>query len=179
LIALLYGDLSPAHGGGVVRAGLARGQPIEVWKERVGLVSPELQATYAATSCAVGELVVSGLHASIGLNHAATRAERRRALQVARQFALQDLLERGPRELSYGQLRAALFARAFMLPRDLLLLDEPFDGLDAQVRAAIESRLQTLVAAGTQVVITTHHRDDVPAYVTRELDLSARVISRR
>ena len=179
LIALLYGDLSPAHGGGLERAGLAHGQPIELWKQRVGLVSPELQATYAATSCTVRDLVVSGLHASIGLNRAATRAEQGRAVRVAREFALQELLPCGPRELSYGQLRAALFARAFMLPRDLLLLDEPFDGLDWDVRARVEERLRMLVATGTQVVIATHHRGDVPAYVTRELDLSARVTSRR
>ena len=54
-----------------------------------------------------------------------------------------------------------------MRPRDLLLLDEPFDGLDAQTRARVESRLRKLVAAGTQIVIATHHRGDVPVYVTR------------
>jgi molybdate transport system ATP-binding protein len=179
LIALLYGDLSAAHGGLLRRDGLAQGQSIELWKQRVGLVSPELQATYAATSCTLRDLIVSGEHASIGLNRPATRAEQIRALRMARKFDLHELAERGPRELSYGQLRIALFARAFMRPRELLLLDEPFDGLDAHARAGVESHLQTLVAAGTQVVIATHHREDVPAYVTRELDLTARVTSRR
>jgi molybdate transport system ATP-binding protein len=173
LIALLYGDLSPAHGGRVERAGLARGEPIELWKARVGLVSPELQATYAATRCTLRELIVSGLHSSIGLNQPVTRAEAALALRVATALGLQVMLERGPRELSYGQLRAALFARAFTRSRELWLLDEPFDGLDAQVRTVIEQRLRSAIRSGAQVVVATHHREDVPDYVTRELELGA------
>ena len=46
-LKLLYGDLSPAAGGKIVRAGLAVGAPIFEWKKRVGYVSPELQSLYA------------------------------------------------------------------------------------------------------------------------------------
>ena len=55
------GDLPAAHGGRLVREGLSHGQPIELWKQRVGLVSPELQATYSATSCSLRDLIVSAL----------------------------------------------------------------------------------------------------------------------
>jgi molybdate transport system ATP-binding protein len=179
LLALLYGDLPAAHGGQVERAGLMHGQPIELWKHRVGLVSPELQAAYAATQCNVRDLIVSGLHSSIGLNVPATRAETALATRVARELGLQPLLERGPRELSYGQLRAALFARAFTQDRELWLLDEPFDGLDDQLRLLVGRRLHEAVRRGAQVVVATHHHEDVPRYVTRELDLGDATARRR
>ncbi|HTB30288.1 MAG TPA: ATP-binding cassette domain-containing protein, partial [Steroidobacteraceae bacterium] len=46
-LKLLYGDLSPALGGSIERAGYPRGTPIADWKRRIGYVSPELQTDYA------------------------------------------------------------------------------------------------------------------------------------
>jgi molybdate transport system ATP-binding protein len=165
LIAVLYGDLWPAHGGQRER----RWTAADDWKARVGLVSPELQASYAATGCTVEEIVVSGLHASIGLNDEPTTAERRRVRRELRAWRLDALATRRARELSYGQLRLALAARAFVRPRALFLLDEPFDGLDGAARAAMHARLDAAVKQGATVVIATHHEEDVPRYVLRTL----------
>jgi ABC-type molybdenum transport system ATPase subunit/photorepair protein PhrA len=46
-LRLLYGDLSPAHGGRIERSGFPRGTPIDAWKRQVGFVSPELQTDHA------------------------------------------------------------------------------------------------------------------------------------
>lgn len=169
LLALLYGDLWPRHGGRLQR----RWPAAEDWKRRVGLVSPELQAAYAATGSTVREILASGLHDSIGLNHWPTRGERLRVeREIARWPSLATLGERHARELSYGQLRLVLAARAFMRPRQLYLFDEPYDGLDAQARARVRKRLEAAVRRnGATLVIASHHDDDVPAWVHRQLTL--------
>ena len=141
------------------------------WKARVGLVSPELQARYAATGCTVEQIVASGLHASIGLNEWPTAAELRRVRRELRVWGLTDLAARQARELSYGQLRLALVARAFVRSRRLWLLDEPFDGLDADARRRFRANLDGAVSRGATVVMATHHEEDVPAYVARVLML--------
>jgi molybdate transport system ATP-binding protein len=174
LIALLYGDLSPAAGGHILRRGFGAGTSIESWKRRVGIVSPELQSVYSATACTALEIVVSGLRSSIGLATPASSAERRRARRWLQRVGLEGLEARRARELSYGQLRRALLARALIADRELLLLDEPFDGLDAQARLIVAGQLEQAANGGTQIVIATHHHDDVPSYVTRRLDLGAR-----
>ena len=177
-IALLYGDLWPAHGGVRERQWPAA----DDWKARVGLVSPELQARYAATGCTVEQLVASGFHASIGLNEWPTMAELRRVRNELRAWGLADLAMRQARELSYGQLRLALVARAFVRSRRLWLLDEPFDGLDAAARQRLRARLDVAVSRGATVVMATHHDEDVPAYVTHVLRLRrgrAPVVSNR
>ncbi len=174
LIALLYGDLSPADGGRITRRGFGAGKPIEAWKRRVGLVSPELQSIYSATACTALEIVVSGLHSSIGIAMPATSAERRRARRWLQRVGLAGLEARRARELSYGQLRRALLARALVADRELLLLDEPFDGLDTEARAIIGEQLERAAKRGTQIVIATHHEEDVPTFVTRRLDLGRR-----
>lgn len=171
LIALLYGDLSPAAGGHITRRGFGAGSSIESWKRRVGLVSPELQSVYSATACTALEIVVSGLHSSIGLVTPPTSAERRRARRWLQRVGLVGLEARRARELSYGQLRRALLARALIADRDLLLLDEPFDGLDAQARLIVGEQLEQVAKSGTQIVIATHHDDDVPAFISRRLEM--------
>ncbi len=174
LIALLYGDLAPAAGGHLSRRGLAVGEPVEDWKHRVGLVSPELQSLYAATACTLEEIVVSGLHSSIGLNESPSPGDRARARRWLARMGLRGLGERRAREVSYGQLRRALVARALLRPRQLLLLDEPFDGLDADTRHCVLDQVRSAALHGAQVVIATHHDEDAPAWVTHRLELPAR-----
>jgi len=167
LMALLYGDLWPAHGGRLHR----RWQAAHDWKARVGLVSPDLQARYAATGCTVAQIVASGFHASIGLNEWPTAAELRRVRRELRAWGLDALAVRQARELSYGQLRLVLAARAFVRARRLYLLDEPFDGLDSGARDTLRARLDAAVAKGATLVMSTHHDEDRPAYVRNVLRL--------
>ncbi len=174
LLALLYGDLWPAQGGTIERPSLPGGAPISEWKNSVGLVSPELQTLYATTACTVEEIVLSGLHSSIGLNDRPTPAERTSARRALASLGLLALSKRRARELSYGQLRRALFARAIVAPRRLLLLDEWLEGLDDATRHRLRDRLAAAVAAGTQVVVATHHREDVPDFVRHGLALDGR-----
>lgn len=173
LVQLLYGDLWPAFGGRIERPQLGRHVIMDDWKRRTGLVSPELQAAYAATGCSVLDIVVSGLHSSIGLNEYATSAERKRARRILTQFAITDLESRRARELSYGQLRLVLFARAFIARRSLLLLDEPFDGLGPEALQRVRAAIDAAVRGGAQLILATHHREDIPDYVRRCLELRA------
>ena len=171
LMSLLYGDLTPAVGGRILRRGFERGTPTAEWKRDVGIVSPELQSRYAATACTAEEIVISGLHSSIGLVEPPTAADRSTARRWLDRVGLRGLGSRRARELSYGQLRRALVARALIAQRRLLLLDEPFDGLDAHAREMVAAIVADAVGRGTQLVIATHHREDVPPYVTRRLAL--------
>jgi molybdate transport system ATP-binding protein len=169
-IALLYGDLWPADGGSIERGRARTGTPIESWKRGVGLVSPELQARYAATECTLEEIVVSGLHSSIGLNEPPTARELARARAALRRLGLEELGARRARQVSYGQLRLALFARALVRPRRLLLLDEPFDGLDAAKVVRVRRELEDAVRRGTQLVVASHHEEDVPGHALHVLE---------
>ena len=65
-----------------------------------------------------------------------------------------------------------LFARACVNAARLLLLDEPFAGVDCPTRHALLRRADALAANGTAVVLTTHQRDDWPGCATHELELA-------
>jgi molybdate transport system ATP-binding protein len=172
-LKLLYGDLSPALGGRIERSGFPAGTPIGDWKRQVGYVSPELQTDYAV-DVSVRELVTSGRYASIGLVDAPSVQDRRAASRWLKFFALRSVAGRRPRELSYGQLRRALIARALAADVRILLLDEPLTGLDPRQRAAMKRLLERLMKQRLTVILAVHHVEDLPRGMTHGLRLHKR-----
>jgi molybdate transport system ATP-binding protein len=171
-LKLLYGDLSPAFGGRIERSGFPKGTPIAQWKRQVGYVSPELQGDYAV-NVTVSDLVASGRYSSIGLVDDATAQDLRIARHWLKFFGLLSVAGHLPRELSYGQLRRALIARAMAAEPRLLLLDEPLTGLDPKQRAVVKRLLQRLMKRVT-LIIAVHHAEDLPHGMTHGLRLHNR-----
>ncbi len=171
LLRCLYGDHAVADGGVIRRRGIEPGVPLEQFQKRVGVVAPQLQTDYPRWATVL-ETLVSGLHASIGLNASITDVERRRAKAVAKRYDLEQMLDRTLAEMSYGQRRRVLFARAAMAQPRLWLLDEPFAGLDVNLRQQLQAQIDQEVRQGRAVVIVTHYRREWPQGTTHELQLS-------
>ncbi|HTU66006.1 MAG TPA: ATP-binding cassette domain-containing protein [Steroidobacteraceae bacterium] len=171
LIRTIYGDHGVASGGHIVRDGIVPGVPLEKFKLRTAYVAPHLQ-TWQAPKMAVMEVVASGRYASIGLNDSITAADREHALRALKRFGMAGMRDRTMAELSYGQARRVLFARAWTREPKLALLDEPFAGLDRATRADLTRRLNDWIAGGGSCVIATHHRDEWPAHTTHVMELA-------
>ena len=171
LLRTIYGDHAVAAGGRVIRDGIVPGVPLESFKLRTAYVAPHLQ-TWHAPRMSVMEVVASGRYASIGLNDAITAADRRHAGRALRRFGLLKLRDRTLAELSYGQARRVLFARAWAREPRLALLDEPFAGLDRATRADLTRRLNEWIEDGGTCVIATHHKDEWPRRTTHVLELA-------
>ena len=171
LLRTLYGDHAVASGGSIRRAGVGPGIPLDHFRSHTGLIAPHLQTDYPRHH-SVLDTVVSGLHSSIGLNFPVTPGESRRARAALRQFDLLDFAGRTLHELSYGQMRRVLFARAAVVRPRLLLLDEAFTGLNSALRRMLLDWLEAQVDAGVTVVMASHYRSEWPINATRELMLS-------
>ena len=176
LLRTVYGDHAVAAGGSIRRAGVLPGVPLETFKLRTAYVAPHLQ-TWQAPKMPVIEVVASGRYASIGLNDPVTVADRRHAESALRRFGMFALRKRTMAELSYGQARRVLFARAWAREPQLALLDEPFAGLDRATRADLARRLNAWIAEGGSCIIATHHREEWPAHTTHVLRLEAGRVS--
>jgi molybdate transport system ATP-binding protein len=172
LLRTLYGDFGVASHGSIERAGIVPGVPLQEFKVRAGFVAAHLQ-THHPHHLTVDEIVQSGRHASIGLNDAPTATDRKAAAKALDFFGLEGFGTRTRDELSYGQMRRVLFARAWVTRPRLLLLDEPLAGIDAPTRSVLLDRIGQTVVGGSAVVMTTHHRDEWPPYATHELELES------
>ena len=88
-----------------------------------------------------------------------------RCERLAAQFGITALLTRRSKYLSTGETRKTLLCRALMPEPDLLILDEPFDGLDVHSRAQLATLLSELSAQGQTVVLVLNRFDDIPDFV--------------
>jgi molybdate transport system ATP-binding protein len=172
LLGALYGEFAVAAGAAVWRRGVAAGTPLHDFQRRVGRVSADLQSALPRELTAL-ETVVTGLRQCFGIDAAITPGERRRALQALRRVGALGLAARQSGVLSYGQMRRVLFARAVANDPELLLLDEPYAGLDVRTRGALQSLVNGPGLRHAAIVMATHHRDEWPAAVTQELELAA------
>jgi molybdate transport system ATP-binding protein len=172
LLATLHGDHGVASTGSVWRRGHRPGTPLQEFQRRVGRVSPELQAALPRQPTAL-DCVVAGLRGAFRLDGASRAAERSAAMQALRRVGALRLAARRYGELSYGQARRVLFARALVAHPDILLLDEPYTGLDAPTRVRLRALVDNLAGMERSIVIATHHRDDWPRHATHELELRA------
>ena len=155
LLRLLHGQLRPAKGGAIRWPAL--GNPRSVWtlRRQVAWVSPELQAAYRYPTT-VRDCVASGFDSSFGLTRAPTVPESDRVGELLAEFSLEALATRRLTTLSYGQARRALIARALVNRPKLLLLDEPWEGLDEDAAAALNRALAATIVHGTQLVCASH-----------------------
>jgi molybdate transport system ATP-binding protein len=171
-LATLRGEHAPASHGSVWRRWLAPGVALSQFQQHVGLIAPELQAALPRHLSAL-ECVVAGRRAAHDLDGPVSAAEQRAALRSLGELGAQRLARRRIAELSYGQARRVLFARALARGPDIVLLDEPYTGLDATTTRRLRARVEHWIRGGRTVVIASHHRDDWPRAAGRELELAA------
>ena len=88
-----------------------------------------------------------------------------RCAQLADRFGISALLQRRFKYLSTGETRKTLLCQALMTEPDLLILDEPFDGLDVDSRQQLAILLESLNRNGLTVVLVLNRFDEIPAFV--------------
>lgn len=176
LLRLLAGDEFVAAGGSLAVYSAKSGQAIRTLEQKrraVSLVSDLGQALYGYALTA-RELVLSGCDMSVGNYREFTEAEKQRAEALLALFfgayGWPEIAGRSIRQVSSGQLRRLFLARALMPGPEILLLDEPCSGLDAQSRAAYLELLGKLAQGenGPQIVLASHYEEDVPAFVNKK-----------
>ncbi|KFC02587.1 putative ATP-binding component of an ABC superfamily molybdenum transporter [Trabulsiella guamensis ATCC 49490] len=88
-----------------------------------------------------------------------------RCALLAERFGITPLLNRRFKYLSTGETRKTLLCQALMAEPDLLILDEPFDGLDVASRQQLAELLATLNSEGYTVVLVLNRFDEIPEFV--------------
>ncbi|EME16641.1 metal ABC transporter ATP-binding protein [Rhodococcus triatomae] len=142
----------------------------------VGYV-PQAEEIDWAFPLSVRDVVMTGRYGHLGF----TRRPRRRdhdAVDVALdRVHLTDLQNRQIGQLSGGQRKRAFVARAIAQEASVLLLDEPFAGVDKRSEGTITSLLRELADDGTAILISTHDLQALPRLADRAVLLMQRILA--
>ena len=125
----------------------------------------------------VRDVVLMGRVREMGLFKRASAADRAHADRCLEQVGLTALARRQIGELSGGQQQRMFIARALAQEAALMLLDEPFTGLDHQTEHELLALLETLCRGGVTLLVATHDLDVAAAHFDRVLLLNRRVIA--
>lgn len=169
LLRLVAGLEHAALGGTLHWFGAER-PPLETRLRETGYVSDSLHATYMYDVTGL-ELVLSGFDGSVGIWRKFTKKERDEAFRRLEFLGLSAMAHTPMSRLSSGTARRFFLARALVGPVRLLLLDEPCSGLDAPSREQFIAAVDAVLASGVQCLYVSHHDEDLPAGVARELRL--------
>lgn len=161
-------------GFGETTAGSLSGLP-----ERVAIVSYEAQAELIAAErrkddADIMDVISEGTPVREMIFSDGRDADLAQALVAG--FGLEPLLDRAFRKLSTGETRKLMLVRALSSRPELLVLDEPFDGLDAAAQLQLAEHLQRL-ASETRMVLVLNRMADAPAFITDIAWLSGGQIS--
>jgi len=173
LLGMITGDNLQAYANEIYLFGKKRGEGESIWdiRRRLGVVSPELQLQYRYPLPA-REVILSGFFDSIGLYRTATKAQSSLADRWLEFIGMKDRAERPFNRLSYGEKRLILIARAMVKSPELLILDEPCQGLDRSNRELVLALMQSIGSGGsTGLIYITHHQEELIPCINRVLKL--------
>jgi manganese/zinc/iron transport system ATP- binding protein len=122
------------------------------------------------------DVVTMGTYGGLGWLRRPGKAERERAAAALDEVAMGAFSSRPIAQLSGGQQQRVLLARALVQDAPILVLDEPFQGVDAPTERAIVAVLDRLSAAGKTVIVVHHDLQTVPEYFDSVLLLNVRAI---
>lgn len=173
LLSLLCGDNHKAYGQSIDLFGQRRGSGESIWelKQKFGVVSTQLQLNHSGRT-RVAEVVASGLYDSVGLYRDCGGSERKVALQWLRALDLEAVATQFFNQLSFGQQRLAMLARAMVKSPLILILDEPCIGLDDRHRQLILTVVDQIAARGDcHILYVSHTADEMPGCINQHLQL--------
>lgn len=125
----------------------------------------------------VADVVAQGRYGRLGFTRRLGSADRAAVADALERVQLSGLADRPIGALSGGQRRRAFVARALAQQADVLLLDEPYAGVDVVSERLIADVLADLAAAGATVLVSTHDLATLPARADRVLLLARRLVA--
>lgn len=189
LLSLITADNPQGYSNNLVLFDRRRGSGETVWeiKEKIGFVSPELhlyflrhrgiykpasgsELSYNSLSCV--EVVLSGFKDEVGFNTTNSKIQHTKAKQWLEILGMEDMEKASFLHASLGEQRTILLARALVKSPDLLILDEPCQGLDPGHTKRFTRLLDHICLHDqTTLIYVTHRKEEIPECVTHALEL--------
>lgn len=174
LLSMVCGDNPQAYANDIVIFDRKRGSGESIWdiKNNIGYVCPEMQL-YFRSHLPVRGIVVDGMRPVLERYKPHRPEEDAAADAWLGCLGISELAERDFATLSSSEQKVVLLARAFARQPAMLVLDEPFQGLDSVMKERMRRVIDALVdKRGSSLIFVTHYPEELPSCVTRRMSLA-------
>ena len=139
----------------------------------LGIVSNDLMLSCTGDACG-RDVVLSGFFSSISIfsNHTVDPRHREMADAALAELKISHLADRPVGEMSSGEARRTLIARALVHKPRALLFDEPCNSLDLTAQRTVRQTMRALASSGTAIILVTHELADIVPEVQRVVLMS-------
>lgn len=172
LFKTIMGTIRPDHG----RIAIAGDSPGVARKRGLLGYVPQSEDVDWAFPVSVRDVVMMGRYGHQGFTRRVRPADRAAVAEAIARVELSELADRQIGRLSGGQRKRAFIARGIAQGAELLLLDEPFAGVDKRSEATIVRLLKELSGAGRTVLVSTHDLHALPELADEAVLLMRRVL---
>jgi molybdate transport system ATP-binding protein len=177
LLSLVCADNPQSYACDITLFDRPRGSGESIWdiKKHIGYVSPEMHRSYKRNLPAI-RIVASGLMDSIGLYAVPNEQDYDKCRWWLDVFGIGHLADKPFLQISSGEQRLVLLARAFVKDPQLLILDEPLHGLDLWNRRLAKDIIETFCQRrGKTLIMVTHYQEELPNIITNHLFLKKQI----
>lgn len=130
-------------------------------RHRIGWVSNELQSDYQR-ECLGINVILSGFLGSIGtFNNSFDQKQLQKVKEISKTLEISHLLQQSISEMSSGEARRFLIARALVHHPEMLILDEPTNSLDIKAHSIVSNSIRNLILKGQGLIMVTHQLKDI------------------
>jgi len=154
------------------------GQPVErALKQNLVAYVPQSEDVDWNFPVLVEDVVMMGRYGHMGMMRIPRHADREAVATALARVGMSDFRKRQIGELSGGQKKRVFLARALAQDGRVILLDEPFTGVDVKTEDAIIKLLRALRAEGRVMLVSTHNLGSVPEFCDRTVLLNRTVLA--
>jgi len=144
------------------------GQPVRVaMRQNLVAYVPQSEEVDWTFPVLVKDVVMMGRYGKMGLMRRPKPDDHQAVEMALERVGLKDLRNRQIGELSGGQRKRAFLARALAQDAQVILLDEPFTGVDVQTEDQITTLLKDMRDEGRLMLVSTHNLGSVPEFCDR------------
>ncbi len=167
LLSMVCADNPQGYANDITLFDRRRGTGESIWeiKDAIGYVCPEMQL-YFKSNDSIREIIVQGMRNTFNRYKSASQEELAVADVWMKVLGISHLAERKFMDISSGEQRLVMLARAFAKQPELLVLDEPLHGLDRSQKRRVKGIITKLVEEnGASLIFVSHYLEEVPVCV--------------